>query len=308
MKIGIDLGGTKTELVMLSAEGKEVFRKRVSSAQTYEGALSVMTALVLEAEAVVGHTASVGVGIPGVVSPWSHMVKNANSTWLNGHPLDTDLSARLNREIRVANDANCFALSEATDGAAAGFGTVFGVILGTGCGAGLVVDGKVHRGGNAVAGEWGHNPLPWMTPQEFRSHHCFCGKWDCIESFISGPAVVKDYHDNMVSTAKGPEIKGVEPILTLARQGDAHAVAVMDRFIDRVARALGHVVNLLDPDAIVLGGGLSGITELYPELTRRLASYSVGGECRTPVLANLYGASSGVRGAAWLWNDKDVIA
>ncbi|MGI2259766.1 ROK family protein [Shewanella sp. GXUN23E] len=312
MKIGIDLGGTKTELVMLSDDGLEVFRKRVISARTYAGALDVMTSLVTEAEQEVGVTATVGVGIPGVISPVSHLVKNANSTWLNGHPLDSDLTARLGRTVRVANDANCFALSEATDGAGAGANTVFGVILGTGCGAGFVTGGKVHRGVNAVAGEWGHNPLPWMTESEFRSRQCFCGKYDCIETFISGPALVSDYQDadqhSHNTQLNLSTVLRVEDIMARLAGGDAVAQAVFERYIDRLARALGHVINLLDPDVIVLGGGVSNISALYGELASRLPSCTVGGECRTQVVPNLYGASSGVRGAAWLWNDAEGIA
>ncbi|NMH64545.1 fructokinase [Shewanella salipaludis] len=296
MRMGVDLGGTKIELVALCDEGRELYRKRVPTPREYQATLDAVTTLVLDAEASLGITGTVGVGIPGVVSPFSGLVKNANSTWINGHPLDLDLGARLNREVRVANDANCFAVSEAVDGAAAGKGVVFGVIIGTGCGAGIAINGKVHGGGNGIGGEWGHNPLPWMTAAEFNSTSCFCGNKDCIETFISGTGFVRDYN-----AATGQALTSGADIMALAATGDAAANQAFERYMDRLARSLAHVINMLDPDAIVLGGGMSNIDAIYPRLPDLLSKYVLGGECRTPVVQNLYGCSSGVRGAAWLW-------
>ncbi|MCE9685085.1 fructokinase [Shewanella sp. AS16] len=296
MRMGVDLGGTKIELVALCDEGRELYRKRVPTPREYQATLDAVTTLVLDAEASLGITGTVGVGIPGVVSPFSGLVKNANSTWINGHPLDLDLGARLNREVRVANDANCFAVSEAVDGAAAGKGVVFGVIIGTGCGAGIAINGKVHGGGNGIGGEWGHNPLPWMTAAEFNSTSCFCGNKDCIETFISGTGFVRDYN-----AATGQALTSGADIMALVAKGDAAANQAFERYMDRLARSLAHVINMLDPDAIVLGGGMSNIDAIYPRLPDLLSKYVLGGECRTPVVQNLYGCSSGVRGAAWLW-------
>ncbi|SQH77431.1 manno(fructo)kinase [Shewanella benthica] len=295
LRMGVDLGGTKIELVALNAEGQELFRKRLPTPREYEATLDTIVSLVEEAETTLAMTGSVGVGIPGVISPFSGLVKNANSTWINGKPLDIDLAHRLRREVRVANDANCFAVSEATDGAGAGKGVVFGVIIGTGCGGGIAINGRVHSGGNGIGGEWGHNPLPWMSKQEFNSTSCFCGNHDCIETFISGTGFVRDYN-----LAGGNVSKGAE-IMALVDAGDALAVAAFERYLDRLARSLAHVINTLDPDVIVLGGGMSNIDAIYPKLPDILAKYVLGGECRTPVVQNLYGCSSGVRGAAWLW-------
>ncbi|MCE9789238.1 fructokinase [Shewanella chilikensis] len=296
MRIGVDLGGTKIELVALSGEGSELFRKRIATPRDYQATLEAICALVDEAETQLEMTGTIGIGIPGVISPFSGLVKNANSTWLNGHPLDSDLEQRLGRKVRVANDANCFAVSEALDGAAAGKEVVFGVIIGTGCGAGIAINGRVHRGGNGIGGEWGHNPLPWIRAEEFNSTECFCGKHDCIETFISGTGFVRDYN-----RAAGTQLSSGAEVMALVEQGDAEAGAAFERYLDRLARSLAHVINLLDPDAIVLGGGMSNVQAIYPALPERLKRYVVGGECRTPVLANLYGCSSGVRGAAWLW-------
>ncbi|ABO23295.1 fructokinase [Shewanella loihica] len=295
MRMGVDLGGTKIELVALSEAGKELFRKRIPTPREYKATLDAIEALVNEAESTLGQKGTVGVGIPGVISPFSGLVKNANSTWINGHPLDLDLGARLEREVRVANDANCFAVSEAVDGAAAGKGLVFGVIIGTGCGGGIAINGKVHGGGNGIGGEWGHNPLPWMTPDEFNSTECFCGNKDCIETFISGTGFVRDY-----KAAGGDAPSGIE-IARRMEQGEALATAAFERYIDRLARSLAHMINMLDPDIIVLGGGVSNIEAIYPRLPEALSKYVLGGECRTPVVQNMYGGSSGVRGAAWLW-------
>ncbi|MBO2659015.1 fructokinase [Shewanella algae] len=296
MRIGVDLGGTKIELVALSGEGSELFRKRIATPRDYQATIEAICALVDEAETQLEMTGTIGIGIPGVISPFSGLVKNANSTWLNCHPLDRELEQHLGRKVRVANDANCFAVSEALDGAAAGKEVVFGVIIGTGCGAGIAINGRVHQGGNGIGGEWGHNPLPWIRAEEFNSTECFCGKHDCIETFISGTGFVRDYNQ-----AAGAQLSSGAEVMALLEQGDAEASAAFERYLDRLARSLAHVINLLDPDAIVLGGGMSNVQAIYPALPDRLKHYVVGGECRTPVLANHYGCSSGVRGAAWLW-------
>ena len=302
VRIGVDLGGTKIELVALSEEGNELFRKRITTPRDYQGTLRAIADLVYEAEATLGEKGTVGVGIPGVISPYSGLVKNANSTWINGHPLDVNLGELLEREVRVANDANCFAISEAIDGAAAGRSVVFGVIIGTGCGAGVAINGKVHAGGNGIGGEWGHNPLPWMTKDEFNTTRCFCGNPDCIETFISGTGFVRDYNAALIAVGdSGALAKSGADIMALVDKGDIIAMAAFERYVDRLARSLVHVINLLDPDAIVLGGGMSNVEAIYPRLPALLTRYVVGRECRTPVLQNLYGCSSGVRGAAWLW-------
>ncbi|MCL2919615.1 fructokinase [Shewanella litorisediminis] len=298
MRMGVDLGGTKIELVALGEDGSELFRKRIATPKEYQGTLNAVVTLVNEAEATLGTQGSLGIGIPGVISPYTGLVKNANSTWINGHPLDRDLGVLLNREVRVANDANCFAVSEAVDGAAAGKRVVFGAILGTGCGAGLAFDGRVHEGGNGIGGEWGHNPLPWMRPDEFNTTECFCGNKDCIETFVSGTGFLRDFRASGGTAQNGAEI------MALVEAGDALANQVFDRYLDRLARALAHVINMLDPDAIVLGGGMSNVQAIYTRLPAILPKYVVGRECRTPVVQNLYGCSSGVRGAAWLWEKR----
>ncbi|MDO6641911.1 MULTISPECIES: fructokinase [unclassified Shewanella] len=299
MRMGIDLGGTKIEVVALAEDSSELFRKRIPTPKNYPETLDAIVGLVNDAEAETQQTGSVGVGIPGVVSPLTGLVKNSNSTWINGHPLDKDLSARLDREVRVANDANCFAVSEAVDGAAAGKDVVFGVIIGTGCGGGLAINGKVHGGGNGIGGEWGHNPLPWMTSDEFNSTSCFCGNKDCIETFISGTGFVRDFR-----RAGGEADSGIQ-ISQMMADGHPLATQAFVRFIDRLARSLAHLINMLDPDVIVLGGGVSNIDAIYTELPKVLPKYVVGRECDTLVVKNEYGASSGVRGAAWLWGKND---
>ncbi|MEZ9368480.1 fructokinase [Shewanella sp. 10N.286.51.B2] len=299
MRMGIDLGGTKIEVVALAEDSSELFRKRIPTPKNYPETLDAIVGLVNDAEAETQQTGSVGVGIPGVVSPLTGLVKNSNSTWINGHPLDKDLSARLDREVRVANDANCFAVSEAVDGAAAGKDVVFGVIIGTGCGGGLAINGKVHGGGNGIGGEWGHNPLPWMTSDEFNSTSCFCGNKDCIETFISGTGFVRDFR-----RAGGEADSGIQ-ISQMMADGHPLATQAFVRFMDRLARSLAHLINMLDPDVIVLGGGVSNIDAIYTELPKVLPKYVVGRECDTLVVKNEYGASSGVRGAAWLWGKND---
>ena len=295
MRMGVDLGGTKIEIVALAEDGAEIFRKRIPTPRNYPDTVQAIVSLVADAEAETGQTGSVGVGIPGVVSPFTGLVKNSNSTWINGHPLDQDLSKVLHREVRVANDANCFAVSEAVDGAAAGKRVVFGGIIGTGCGAGVSINGAVHGGGNGIGGEWGHNPLPWMTPDEFNTTTCFCGNRDCIKTFISGTGFVRDFR-----AAGGDASSGIQ-IAEMMQQGDPLATAAFERYIDRLARSLAHVINMMDPDMIVLGGGVSNIDAIYTELPKVLPKYVVGRECGTQVVKNKFGASSGVRGAAWLW-------
>lgn len=292
-RIGIDLGGTKIEIVVLAPDGSEQLRHRVNTPHIYSETLEAIASLVRDAEAQLDVTATVGIGIPGVISPATGVVKNANSIALNGHALDRDISALLGREVRVENDANCFALSEATDGAGAGNRTVFGVILGTGCGGGIVVEGKVLTGRNHVTGEWGHNPLPWPRLDEIPGPHCWCGNWGCLETWVAGPSLARD--------CDGPEAHDASGIPARAAAGDARAQAALDRHVDRVARGLTQVVNLLDPDVIVLGGGLSNMAHLYTALPPLILRYVFSDVVQTPIVKNQHGDSSGVRGAAWLW-------
>lgn len=299
MRIGIDLGGTKTEVIALADDGQQLFRHRIATARDdYRQTIEAIAGLVALAEKETGQSGSVGVGIPGSISPFTGVVKNANSTWLNGQPLDRDLRSRLGREVRIANDANCLAVSEAVDGAAAGAQSVFAVIIGTGCGAGVALNGRVHTGGNGTAGEWGHNPLPWMDDDELRFRAevpCYCGKAGCIETFISGTGFATDYRRLSGQTLTGNDI------IRLADEQDAVAGLALTRYELRLAKSLAHVVNILDPDVIVLGGGMSNVDRLYHTVPTLLPHWVFGGECRTPVCKALHGDSSGVRGAAWLW-------
>ena len=301
MRIGIDLGGTKIEGIVLAESGEILARRRRPSPQgDYRATLEAIAGLVLDLEREAGGRGSVGVGIPGALSPATGRVKNANSTWLIGEALDRDLAERLGRLVRLENDANCFALSEAVDGAGAGDRSLFGVILGTGVGGGLVVDGRLIGGLNAVAGEWGHNPLPWPGEAEREGPPCYCGKRGCIETFLSGPGLARDHE---VVTG---EATSAERIVAGASEGDAACEATLTRYEDRLARALASVINLLDPDAIVLGGGLSGIARLYDAMPRLLPGFVFGGEAATAILPPRHGASSGVRGAAWLWRGDEL--
>ena len=302
MRMGIDLGGTKTEIIALDAGGKEIYRKRIDTPPGgYEAILSAMAGLVDDAESALGRRGTVGVGIPGTISARTGLVKNANTTALNGHPLDRDLGRVLRREVRCMNDANCLALSEAVDGAGVGYRAVFAAILGTGCGAGIAIDGRPWAGANLVAGEWGHNPLPWPTPEEVPGPSCWCGKTSCIEKWISGTGFADDYA-RTAGTAESTRLKGAQ-IVALARNGDAAAKSALERYAHRLARSLAHVVNVLDPDVVVLGGGMSNVDELYAWVPRHLSSYVFGGEAETPIVRSKHGDSSGVRGAAWLWPD-----
>jgi fructokinase len=297
-RLGVDLGGTKIEVAALDSAGCVTLRRRVPTPRgDYDATLSAIAGLVRDAEGALGVSeARVGVGIPGVVSPATGLVKNANSTWLNGRPLDADLARVLERPVRLANDANCFALSEAADGAAAGADVVFGVILGTGVGGGVVVGGRVLTGANAVAGEWGHNPLPWPQPSETPGPECYCGRRGCLETFLSGGGLARD--DAL--PAATPRRTAPE-VVAAAKTGDPGATASLERYVDRLARGLAAVINLLDPDAIVLGGGMSNVDLLYEEVPRRWGSWVFSDQVATRLLPNQHGDSSGVRGAAWLW-------
>jgi fructokinase len=299
MRIGIDLGGTKIEALAINREGVELARHRIDTPRDdYNATINAMVGLVRLLEEKTGLVGTVGAGIPGSISGKTGLVKNANSTWLNGRPLNRDFEAALGREVRIANDANCLAVSEATDGAAAGKRVVFGVILGTGCGGGVAINGQVHNGPNGVAGEWGHNPLPWQRPEENPGPACYCGKHGCMEMWVSGTGVALDYKQ---STGRQ---KTTREIIADFEAGDATAAAVVERLEDRLARGLANVINILDPDVLVLGGGLSRTQHLYESIPGRLAAYVFGGEADTPVLQAKYGDSSGVRGAAWLWPER----
>jgi fructokinase len=296
MRIGIDLGGTKIEALGIDNNGKELVRHRVPTPRgEYAGTIGAMVDLVKRIERETGETGTVGAGIPGTVSRLTGLVKNANSTWLNGKRLREDLSDELGREVRVANDANCLAVSEATDGAAAGKQVVFGVILGTGCGGGVAFDGRVHDGINGVGGEWGHNPLPWATADELPGPECYCGKRGCMEMWVSGTGLGQDFLRVTGRALSGPEI------MAACAAGDAEAIAAVERLEDRLARGLATLVNTLDPDVFVFGGGLSKAARIYPNVARLLPQYVFGREVNTPLLQAKFGDSSGVRGAAWLW-------
>ncbi len=294
-RIGIDLGGTKIEGIVLLPDGRVPFRERVATpAGDYDGTLDAIVSLVRNLERRCGQRCSVGVGTPGALSPATGRLRNANSTCLNGRPLDSDLAARLQAPVRIANDANCFALSEARDGAARGAANVFGVIVGTGTGGGIVIDGRLVDGPNAIAGEWGHNPLPWPSDAERPGPACYCGKHGCIETFLSGPGLVLDY-------APGGAAPAADEIVQRAARGEAAAEACLQRYEDRMARSLASVINLLDPEVIVLGGGLSQISRLYLNVPRVWSRYVFSDVVRTRLVPPLHGDSSGVRGAAWLW-------
>jgi fructokinase len=291
MRIGIDVGGTKIEAAALDRQGALQGRRRIPTPRgDYDATLDAIAGLVRTLDAELGAKPPVGLGIPGALSPATGLVKGANSTWLIDRPLDRDLEARLGRPVRIANDANCFALSEAVDGAGAGARVVFGVILGTGVGGGIAVDGRVLTGRNAIAGEWGHNPLPWPADDERPGPACYCGKRGCLETFLSGPGLARD--------AGAPD---AEQVATRAANGDAAAEAALDRYEDRLARGLAGVINILDPDVVVLGGGLSNLARLPSAVARRLPAHVFSDRVDTRVVAAAHGDSGGVRGAAWLW-------
>jgi fructokinase len=296
MRIGIDLGGTKIEAVALGDEGEELFRCRVPTpAGDYEATLRAIAGLVSSVEERIGQRGSVGIGTPGAISPRTGFIKNSNSIVLNGRPLDRDLAAMLGRSLRIENDANCFALSEAVDGAARDASVVFGVILGTGVGAGIVIDKRLVSGRNRIAGEWGHNPLPWPRAEEWPGPPCYCGKTGCIETFLSGAGLAREFR-----LRTGRDLTAND-IASGAAAGDSAAVAVMETYEDRLARGLAHVINIVDPDLIVLGGGLSNIAGLYQKVPAIIQRFVFSDGVETPVVQAMHGDSSGVRGAAWLW-------
>jgi fructokinase len=295
LRIGIDLGGTKTEIVALDRSGEVRLRRRAPTPAHYDGILGLIEGLVRQTEADLEMPgASIGIGIPGSLSPATGLVRNANTQCLNGRALEADLQARLGRLVRISNDANCLALSEAADGAGAGQGMVFAVILGTGCGGGVVVDGRLLEGLNRVGGEWGHTPLPWMTPGEFPGPRCWCGLQGCLETFLCGPALAADW--------KGAGQRDAHGIVAAAAGGDAAARAALDRFNSRLARALAAVTNLIDPDCIVLGGGLSNMDQVFEAVPGLMEPFIFGDVGRTRLLRAQHGDSSGVFGAARLWD------
>ena len=301
MRIGVDLGGTKIEAVALDEVGAVLARRRVPTPRDdYEATLAAIAGLVSDLESQTGARGTVGVGMPGALSPATGLVKNANSTWLIGSPLDRDLSARLRRPVRFANDANCFALSEAVDGAGAGARVVFGVIVGTGTGGGIAVDRRVLTGPNAIAGEWGHNPLPWPSGGEWPGLPCYCGKTGCVETFLSGPGLARDYRETTGEALEAPAV------VAQAEGGDPRARAALERYEDRMARSLAVVLNVLDPDVVVLGGGMSRIPRLYESVPRLWQRWAFSDRVDTPLRPPVHGDASGVRGAAWLWGPGET--
>ncbi len=297
MRLGIDLGGSKIEALALGDDGRELIRRRVPTPQgDYPATVRAIAELADALETAVGHRFSVGVAMPGALSPATGLVKNANSTWLNDRPLDRDLAAALARPVRLANDADCFALSEATDGAGAGVEVVFGVILGTGVGGGLVVAGRLLRGPNAITGEWGHNPLPWPTDAERPGPACYCGRTGCIETFVSGPGLARDHLSGGIDAAA---------IVATAMAGDRAAQASLARYEGRLARSLAGVINIVDPDVVVLGGGMSNVEQLYRNVPPLWQDYVFSDQVATRLRPAAHGDSSGVRGAAWLWPEAD---
>jgi fructokinase len=296
MRIGIDLGGTKIEAIALDDDGRTLLRRRIPSPRDdYDATLVAVVDLVRQIEEDLADVGTIGIGIPGTISPASGLVKNANSTWLIGRPLADDLTTKFGRPIRFANDANCFAVSEATDGAGAGAAVVFGVIVGTGTGGGIVVRGQLTAGPNGIAGEWGHNPLPWPGPDEWPGPPCYCGRSGCIETFLSGPGLARDYGEPCDGNISALDIAA------RAERGEPRAVACLDRYEDRMARALASVINVLDPNVIVLGGGLSNVDRLYKAVPRRWGPFVFSDRVDTRLVRAAHGDSSGVRGAAWLW-------
>ena len=302
MRIGIDLGGTKIEGIALEGD-RVLLRRRVPTPRgDYDATILVIRDFIAAIQQETGRNGTIGVGIPGAMSSHSGLVKNANSTWLIGKPLVRDLEGAIGQSVRVSNDANCFVLSEATDGAAKGERSVFGVIIGTGTGGGIVIDGHVIEGRQRIAGEWGHNPLPWPTPEEIPGPLCYCGSHGCIETFLSGPALVRTYAS---LDAGSPSLEASE-IAAQADTGDARASKALALYEGRLARALASIINVLDPDIIVLGGGLSNISRLYTNVPALWNPFVFSDTADTPLVAALHGDSSGVRGAAWLWNEGEA--
>ena len=297
MRIGIDLGGTKIEGIALDDAGHELFRKRINSPQgNYQNTLNAIVDLVIEIEKTIQDKGTVGIGIPGMISPQTGLVKNANSTWLIGQPLKKDLESLLKRDIRIENDANCFVVSEATDGAAKNAEIVFGVIIGTGTGGGIFIRGQSIIGANAIAGEWGHNPLPWPSSNELPGRNCYCGKQGCIETWLSGPGFEKDHQ--LINKLTHPIL--AKEIVLLAKSGDKTAQASLQRYEKRLAKSLASIINIIDPDVIVLGGGMSNIQSLYSNVPKLWGEYVFSDSVNTKLVSPKHGDSSGVRGAAWL--------
>lgn len=299
MQLGIDLGGTKIEIIALDPHGREMLRQRIPTPQgDYQATLQAIARLVQQAETTLRQTGTVGIGTPGAISRATGLLKNSNSVALNGKPLQQDLERLLQRPVRIANDANCFALSEATDGAGSGGSVIFGVIIGTGTGAGIVINGHPLTGPNAIAGEWGHNPLPWARDGELPGPACYCGKHGCIETFLSGPGMTRDHLHH------SGDMLDAAAIVAAAEQGDSTCEATLQRYADRLARALAHVINIVDPDIIVLGGGMSNIERLYTQVPQLWGQYVFSDRVDTRLHKNRFGDSSGVRGAAWLWQQN----
>jgi fructokinase len=299
IRFGIDLGGTKIEIIALAPDGRELLRRRIATPnEDYRGILDTIAALVRAAEQELGESGSVGIGTPGSISRATGLLRGSNSVRLNGKPVRADLEWLLGREVRITNDANCFALSEATDGAGRGAEIVFGAILGTGVGAGIVVRGGVLVGPNAIAGEWGHNPLPWPTDDERPGDACFCGHHGCIETFLSGPGMERDHY-----RATREHLRA-HVIADRAVAGNVSCRATLERYEERLARGLAHVVNMLDPDVIVLGGGMSNIARLYTGVPDLWAKWIFSDRVDTRLVRHEHGDSSGVRGAAWLWTPQ----
>ncbi len=294
-RIGIDVGGTKTDIVALGEDGAEIARHRQPTPKDYDGLMRVLRELALGMESRLGRAATIGIGFPGSPSPESQLWRNANMTFCNGRPLAGDIAAAIGREIRIENDANCFALSEASDGAGADHRVVFAATLGTGMGGGLVVDGRLHVGPNHLGGEWGHVPLPRPAPDEMPLVKCFCGLTGCAEQYVSGTGLARDFQARAGVAARAEEI------LRRRELGDGAAIAAIERFLDRLSRYLAVLVNIVDPDIVVLGGGLSSLADIYRAVPTRVRDLSFGGEARLKLVPAKHGASSGVRGAAWLW-------
>ena len=296
IRIGVDFGGTKIEAAALDASGAVIARRRTPNPGGYDAAIAAVAELVAAVEAEAGPVTRIGVGMPGSISPKTGMIRNANSQWLNGRAFGQDLEAALGRPVRLTNDANCLALSEAVDGGAAGASTAFAAILGTGCGGGVVVNGRILEGANGVAGEWGHNPLPWPSVEEISAPKCWCGRQGCMETWVSGVGFEAEY-----ARVNGERLAAPE-IVAAARAGTPAAQAALDRYVDRLARGLAAVCNLIDPDVIVLGGGMSNVSELYDRLPAAVARYVFSDVFETRIVQAVHGDSSGVRGAAWLWD------
>ncbi|MBS1256708.1 MAG: Fructokinase [Deltaproteobacteria bacterium] len=296
MRIGIDMGGTKIEGIALAENGTELFRKRIDTPRhDYDGTVRAIAGIVNDLESETKQKGTVGIGIPGTISPQTGLIKNANSTWIIGKDFEHDLESALDRKVRLANDANCLAVSEAVDGAGAGAKIVFAIILGTGCGGGIAIDQNVHTGHHAIAGEWGHTTLGWMTPEEYPGKDCFCGKRGCLETFVSGTGFENEYERQT-----GTRIRGRE-IIRLLEEGNDIAEKVMQLYENRLARAIATAANFFDPDVLVFGGGMSNNSRIYQNLPGLVSDWVLGNEFTTPIRPAKHGDSSGVRGAAWLW-------